>query len=297
MPTPTTYTFQQLLAEFPDDDACLDYLFDQLYGSLRHCPNCGVIAAEFYRVQGRKCYACIECRYQIHPTSGTIFHKSSTPLRLWFIAVYLISVSRNGIAATELERVLGVNYKTAWRMAHLIRGTMDQGNTLLKGILEADEVWIGGRRRSSNRFRNKTPVLGVVERKGKIRMLALDDVATARDVTEFLANNALVGSTLNTDESHLYHRASKVYKRQMVAHGRWQFVDGDIYTNSIEGAWTILKGEIGATHRSVTKDYLQLYINEMVWKYNHRNEVLFPLLIDKVIRARRRPKSKYPNSV
>lgn len=201
------------------------------------------------------------------------------PLQKWFYALYLFSVSKNGVAARELERHLDVNKDTAWRMANRIRSSMKQGTDFLKGAVEADEAYVGGRRRSSNRGKPKTPLLGAVQRRGKVRVKVIYDSPTTRDVTDFIASNVLVGSVLHTDESPLYHRLSKVYDRHAVNHSRYEFVRGDDYSNTIEGFWGLFKPYLIGTHRFASKHWLQLYVNEAVWKYNHRKEELYPLLL------------------
>lgn len=234
------------------------------------------------RVEGRKCYACVHCRYQLYPMAGTIFAKSTTPLRIWFAVIFEFAASRNGISAAEIERKFGVAPNTAWRIGMKIREAMKQDfGILLSGVVEADEAYYGGRRRSSNRLRNKTPILGVVQRGGQARVAVTDWASTAR-VTSFLGATVQAGSTLNTDESNLYHRAEKIYKRQTVKHGSYQFVDGDKYTNTIEHFWGMLKPSLLGTHRAVSKRHLQTYVNEHVWRYNHRGQTLFPLLLDAV---------------
>ena len=127
MKTPR-YTIDTLHQDFPDDDACLGYMFQQQYGNLPACPKCGVAKPRYYRARGRKCYACNDCGYQLSPLANTIFHKSETPLKKWFYAIYLFGVGKNGVSAKEIERHLGVTYKTAWRMAKQIRLMMQQGD-------------------------------------------------------------------------------------------------------------------------------------------------------------------------
>jgi transposase len=279
MAKPKPYSRAQFEAQFHSEDACLDALFTLRFGKLTCCPNCGVIAAEFYRVAGRRCFACVHCRHQLHPTAGTVMHKSTTPLRYWFLLFYQFSISKNGISAKEIQRDLGVTYKCAWRLAKQVRSVMQPDKKPLKGIVEADEAYIGGRRRSSNRFSNKTPLLGVVERKGRVRVM-VSDVASTKRVTDFLVANVLAGSVLNTDESLLYNRAANIYKRQTVKHGGFEFVRKDVHSNTIEGFWGNFKPYLDGTHRSVSKQHLQLYVNEAVWKYNHRQEPhLFHLLL------------------
>lgn len=162
------YTKKQFDSEYQDDNACLDAVFKNRYGDLDCCPSCGVIGAKFYRVSGRKCYACEWCGYQLHPLAQTIFHKSSTPLKDWFYAIYLFSVSKNGVSAKEIERHLGVTYKTAHRMARQIRSLMDEDGNSLGGNVEVDETYIGGRRKMARKFHNKSVVFGMVERQGKV---------------------------------------------------------------------------------------------------------------------------------
>lgn len=216
---PKEYSLAQFMAKFPDDDTCLDFLFKQRYANINCCPKCGVVAAEFYRVQGRRCYACVHCRHQLYPTANTVMHRSKSSLKTWFTALYLLSVSKNNVSALELQRHLGVTYKCAWAMAHKIRIAMSlDENRPLSGIVEADEAYIGGRRRSSNRFSNKTPLLGVVERGGRV-VIEVADHASATTAMSFLYRNVTKGSTLNTDESRIYHRAPQTYTHTTVRHG------------------------------------------------------------------------------
>lgn len=180
------YTVIQFHKDFPDDDACLDSIFQERYGDVNDCPNCGVTDTKFYRVRGRKCYACMHCGYQLHPLAETIFHKSSTPLKSWFYAIYLFSVSKNGVAAKELERHLGVTYKTAHRMAHQIRSLMADDSQIggPGKIIEADETYFG--KKDPRGMHNKTPVMGAVERGGEVRAVVVDVASTARS-KKFLA--------------------------------------------------------------------------------------------------------------
>ena len=117
------YTKKQFEAEYPNDDACLDAVFQDRFGDLKYCPKCAA-ETKFYRVKKRQCYACMHCGYQLFPLADTIFRKTTTPLKDWFYAIYLFSVSKNGVSAKELERHLGVTYKIAWRMCREIRKLM-----------------------------------------------------------------------------------------------------------------------------------------------------------------------------
>lgn len=225
----------------------------------------------------------MHCRYQLFPTAHTVMHRSTTPLKLWFTVIYLMAVSKNNVSALELQRQLGVTYKCALSLAHRVRISMClDDNEQLGGIVEMDEAYIGGRRRSSNRFSNKTPLLGMVERGGKLRIEVVDH-ASATTALDFLRRNLAAGSTLHTDESRIYYRAHQRYKHETVAHGNGEYVRGDAYTNTIEGVWGLLKPSWTGTHRSVSRKYMVFYAGEFVWRYNRRKEPqLFPLLLEAV---------------
>ncbi|MGB4762089.1 MAG: IS1595 family transposase [Candidatus Saccharimonas sp.] len=273
------YTARDFRRDFPNDDVCLDTIFSERFGDINTCPSCGVIGTKFYRVKGRKCYACKWCGYQLHPLSGTIFHKSSTPLTDWFYAIYLFSVSKNGVAAKELERHLGVTYKTAHRMARQIRSLMNEGGDKLSGNVEADETYIGGTTSSKNRFRNKTPVLGVVERQGEVRAIAVTG-ANASTAIPFLRANVASNSTIMTDDSRIYNRLKREYPHERVNHSAKEYVRGVIHTNTIEGFWSQMKRSIDGTYHCVSPKYLQYYVNEFVFRYNLRGVVVYPVLLE-----------------
>lgn len=156
------YTFKQFQEQFPNDAACLLAIMNIQFGGTRiTCPSCGVAEAQFHAMTTRKAFACQNCGHHIYPCAGTIFHKSSTKLTNWFFAMYLMTSTRHGVAAKELERQIGCTYKTAWRMAHELRKLMTSadGKGPLSGHIEIDETFIGGRNRGrghKNALKNKT---------------------------------------------------------------------------------------------------------------------------------------------
>lgn len=162
------YTKKQFEAEYPDDDACLEAVFLNRFGDLEYCPKCAA-KTTFYRVQKRQCYACQWCSYQLFPLADTIFRKTTTSLKDWFYAIYLFSVSKNGVSAKELERHLGVSYKTAWRMCKQIRLLMQQETEQLSGEVEVDETYIGGKHKQRYGDSKKQVVFGMVERNGRAK--------------------------------------------------------------------------------------------------------------------------------
>ncbi len=279
------YTLRQMQQTFPDDAACLDFLFKALNRNMAACPKCGVERPGYYRVKNRKCYECKDCGNQIYPLVGTIFQKSSTPLTLWFHAIYLLSVSKNGVSAKELERQLGTSYKTSHRMAKMIRLLMQERGRLGRhGFpIEVDEAYIKGRGKHHNYHDNSTPVLAAVEVGGQIRTRVVEK-ATLQTAMPFIFENVYKGSTLHTDESKIYKQVKQYYKHDSVRHIAKEFVRNGVTTNHIEGFFSQLKRSVDGTFHAVSPYYLASYVSEFAYRYNHRTEVMFPLLLEKVVR-------------
>ena len=282
------FTIDELHTQFPDDNACLDFMFEQFYGDLAACPRCGVVKPRFYRVRNRKCYACNDCGYQLSPLANTIFHKSETSLKKWFYAIFLFGVGKNGVSAKELERHLGVTYKTAWRMAKQIRLMMQEDGNMLSGIVEADETYIGGKQPEAKGtlWSNKTAVVGIVEKQkgtGKVKAFTTRH-ADATVTLPFLRANIQAGSTLHTDDSRIYSRVKRDFTHEFVNHSKLEYVKSGVHTNTIEGFWGQLKRSIDGTYHCVSPKYLQLYVNEFVFRYNYRTSAAFPALMKAAVR-------------
>lgn len=226
----------------------------------------------FYPIKGRRSYNCSWCGHQVYPTAGTIFHKSSTSLVSWFFAIFLMSTSRNGVAAKELQRQLGVTYKTAWRMAHEIRKLMGDKPTKFFGECEADETYIGGKR-AGKRGRGaagKTAVVGVANRRGGVQAKVISAV-NAANVIAHIRNTVSEGETIHTDEAHHYNYVAPLgYSHEAVNHARKEYVRARCHTNTIEGFWSQLKRSIDGTHHHVSPKYLQNYVNEFAFRYSNR---------------------------
>src|SRR5208337_2555552 len=162
---------QEFFKQFPDDDACLAHLMKTRFGEKLNCPKCKRYA-KFYKIKKQPLYVCQWCGHHIHPMVGTPFENSHTPLQKWFYAMYLFTTSRHGVPAKELQRQLGITYKTAWRMAHEIRKYMARvdGDDDLSGHVEADETLIGGKHSGirGRGAKGKTVVFGMVERGGDV---------------------------------------------------------------------------------------------------------------------------------
>jgi hypothetical protein len=265
------YNIKQFRAEFPDEKTCLQYIFNKKYPSLKG----------WYPVKGRKCFANAKGK-QIHPIAGTIFEKSSTPLTLWFYAIFLFSVSRNGVSAKELQRQLGTTYKTAWRMAKQIRALMVQGNDMLSGTVEVDETYMGGYKKHGFGGKGKTPIIGMVERDGKVKAFRVGDRQT-HTVLNRVRNNIARGSHIMSDKFGVYKKTKMLgYEHSAVNHWAKEYVRGKVHTNTIEGFWGQLKRSIDGTYHVVSKKYLQSYVNEFAFRYNHRTSPIFSAMMAKI---------------
>ena len=279
------YTIKDFDRDFPNDDSCLDYVFDKQYGKDYECPECHKTG--FYRVANRKCYACSWCGYQIHPLANTIFHKSSTNLKTWFYALFLMSSSKNGVAAKEIQRQTGVTYKTAWRMQRQIRKLMKPGNDPLKGTVELDDTYIGGKRpgKRGRGASGKTPVIGMVERNGNVKANVMSNLKK-QSVKPFISKNIEQKSTIYSDEFLSYNDLYKYnLNHDVIKHKVKEYVRGKVHTNTIEGFWSQLKRSIHGTYHSVSPQHLQLYVDEFAYRYNHRKSEtpLFYLLMNRLV--------------
>ena len=297
------YSVLEFMREFPDDAACLDYLWRQRYapdGEHAFCPRCQT-ARRFKRYEGkrvRQVWKCTSCTQELSPTAGTIFHKSSTSLHLWFYAMWIMTSTRCGVSAKQLERELGVTYKTAWRMFNLIRNrlmTQDYQGPL-SGEVEMDETFVGGKPRESYRrevaakgwnmqtayWDRKAVVFGAVERGGKVRATVVPN-SRGHVLRNVAREYVLPESTIYTDQYEGYLRLGDKYRHRRINHSARVYVDGDTHTQTIEGFWSLTKNGIRGVYHSVSKKWLQGYLNEYAWRYNHRDDprAMFRLLLQR----------------
>jgi transposase len=296
------YSIMEFDKEFPNDAACLDYLKDTLYPDGIFCPTCAKTTTH-YRVKARPAYSCQFCGHYEYPMVGTIFQGSATSLRLWFYGMYLMASTRCGISAKQLERELGVTYKTAWRMFKQIRSLMWQDDELLDGMVEVDETYIGGKAKWRNQGRKtgrgrggvgsgKVPVQGMVRRRtpsrpGKIAAQVVDNA----DAT--LAGNVrrrvLPETRVMTDEARAYQRLGDMgFDHDYVTHGAKVYVSGDVHTNTVEAFWSHLKRGISGVYHGVGPHKLQTYVDEYVFRYNNREAMgrgVFDALLSRIEKA------------
>lgn len=280
------YTIQDFEKQFPNDDVCLEWLKNHLFPNGILCVKSQKIT-NHYKMANRKSYSCQNCGNHFHPTANTIYHKSSTSLRLWFYATYLMASTRCGISAKQLERELGVTYKTAWRMFKQIRSMLAENDTTLSGKVEADETYVGGKMKGGKRGRgseNKTIVAGVVEREGSVITKVVPNVQ-AKTLVPFIQEKVLPESLIFTDELRSYNSLKyQGYEHKRVLHAQKVYVIGEAHTNSIEGFWSLVKNGIRGVYHQVSAKYLESYFNEYAFKYNRRQSVepMFMLFLRQV---------------
>jgi transposase len=249
IPKELRYTVADFYRDFPDDDTCLDYIREQRWpNGVSHCQKCKT-ERKHYRVSDRTAYACDHCGNHIYPLAGTIFEKTTTPLRLWFYAMYLMGSTRCGISAKQIQRETGVTYKTAWRMFKQIRSLLSEGDLQLEGpTVEVDETYIGGVRkgavgRQPGYDGKKTPVVAIVQRRGMVVAKAIPEV-DAHHLTGMIKKHVTPGSTVYTDELAAYNKIRFLrnddgiplqYRHRRIKHSSGVYVKGDIHTNTVEG--------------------------------------------------------------
>jgi transposase len=292
-------SIMEFMREYPDDAACLDALWRERFapdGHHAHCPKCER-ERKFHRTKTRASYTCDTCGLHVHPMKETIFEKSTTSLQLWFYAMFLMASTRCGISAKQLERELGVGYKTAHRMMKKIRTELmtDEDDEPLSGDVEVDETGWGGKPRTPTRsitigpprrpyFKPRPTVLGMVERGGRVRARVIPSRHGAPLSRAVLANIIPTTSILFTDDWGAYKPISGHFvDHKVIRHSEGIYVRGDVHTNTIEGFFGNLKTGMRGAYKKVSPRYLQSYVNEYTWRYNARQtgEAMFAQLVSR----------------
>ena len=264
-----------LIEKFPNDDECREALEEIRWPTGVCCTRCGDLNVLELPKHNR--WKCRSCGYQFSVMSGTIMHDSHLPLRKWFIAIYLMCESKKGISACQMQRTLGVAYRTAWYLCHRIREAMGNdpldGPTLV-GIVEVDETLVGGKKKGKGRAYkgNKTWVAGAIQRGGKVRIERIPNIKrgtlhdfisrTVKDEAEAIYTDELK-SYIGIEDSDTRH--------ETVNHSEEVWVVGDVHTNSVEGVWSLFKRSLtGAFHKMSVK-HMDRYLEEFEWRFNNRD--------------------------
>jgi transposase-like protein len=264
---------------FQDADKAREYLEKQVWPNGRVCPHCGAVG-EHYALQGASnrpgLYKCADCREPFTVTVGTIFERSKIGLHLWLQAVYMMSASKKGVSAKQIERMLGVTYKTAWFMCHRIREAMTPAtfNDLLGeggGTVEADETYWGPKgKKVVGGMDTKMKIVSLVERNGTKRSFHVANV-TGETVRAVLRSQVSPSANLMTDESKVYKKAGAEFaSHQTVNHSKKEYARGNVTTNTVESSFAIVKRGLVGTFHSVSAKHLQRYMNEFDFRWNTR---------------------------
>lgn len=270
--------------QFNTDDKCLDYLEQMRWPMGVCCLHCGSVKVSRVTRESKsknkrtRLYQCLEkgCKHQFSPTAGTIFHDSHLPLTKWFMAIALICEAKKGISACQIQRHLGINYRTAWHLCHRIRqATKETG--LLEGVVEVDETYLHPKRHRKGhpQPKKKEPdvVLGMIERGGKLRFIPVPDNKMA-SIEPHLLENLSPDALLQTDASVTYGiigRRNFPNQHRMIDHIK-SYGIGENHTNTIENAFSLLKRGVYGTFHKVSIKHLPRYCNEFSYRFNRRDK-------------------------
>lgn len=281
----------QIAKNFSDEDAAYQVVERIRWPHGPICPHCGVVGSAHYiaptdgprktrtgKETYRRVWRCEDCKQQFSVLVGTIFEDSKIPLSKWLIAIHMMSAGKNGVSALELQRTLGIAYRSAWFMAHRIRCAMDRpplsNNPKLKGIIEADETYVGGKEKGKRgrpgKESKKTPVVSLIERGGEVRSQTTTDV-TGETLGGLLTKHTEPDSRLMTDTFAAYNEPGKAFvSHETVDHSKDEYVRGDVHVNTAEGYFSQLKRSIDGTYHAVSRQHLPRYLAEFDYRYNTR---------------------------
>jgi transposase-like protein len=272
-------TLDELTAAFPDERSCIRHFRGIRWANGPFCPYCG--STKIYHFADDKTHKCGDCRQRFSIKVGTIFEDTKLPLRKWFIAIWLITSHKKGIASTQLARDVGVTQKTAWFMTHRLReaAKTKSFNKPLAGMVEIDETFVGGKERNKHEWKRqhagptagKTAVFGMLERDGNLRAMKVDDLS-AKTVQGKVVEHVELGSNIMSDESTSYIGLEGRFHHHTVNHSLGEYVrDYFCHVNGLEGAWSDFKRQVFGIHHWISAKHIDRYLDEFTWRYNRRD--------------------------
>jgi len=266
-------TLAEFLSFFRDEETCRKHFEQIRFANGDFCPHCK--HDKIFRFSDGKRFRCNKCKQDFTIKTGTLFGESKLPLQKWFIAIYLLTTSKKGISSIYLAEQIGVSQKTAWFMDMRIREAFKQGKGKLIGVVEVDETCLGGKHNRKYGFKKKAAIMGMTKRGGKIRAFQIPNRET-HIVLNKLTENVNKNAHVMTDDAGVYRKVIRVgySKHNSIKHSRRQYVKGDVHTNSIESFWALFKRNYHGTYHSMSKKHLQRYIDEVVFRFNNRQDSL-----------------------
>ena len=277
----------ELFEQFPDDATAEVWFEEQRWGTAgepSHCPMCGDTAKQ-RPVKSRKPlpYWCGSCRRHYSVRTGTVMHRSRIPLQKWAIAIYLWSTSLKGVSSMKLHRDLKITQKSAYFMAQRLREAWSDMPSGMGGPVEADETYVGGKRKNMSNAKRKqlagtgrgavgkVAVAGIKDRKTRQVSARVMEATKADDLQGFVRDHAVAGATLYTDDAGAYQGMSD-YDHESVKHSVSEYVRGQAHTNGIESFWSMLKRGYHGTFHHISEKHLHRYVNEFATRHNLREE-------------------------
>ncbi len=273
-------SLMELVTALPDEQSCIDHFRAIRWKSGAFCPYCG--STKVYDFSDKRTHKCGDCRQRFSIKVGTIFEDTKLPLRKWFMAIWMITSHRKGISSAQLARDIKITQKSAWFVLHRLRfaARTKSFNRPLKGEVEADETFVGGKEKNKHAHqrtggkqggKGKVAVLGMLERGGELRAMTVDSV-TAREVQGKINEHVAPGANLMTDEAKVYNGLEARYNRHSVNHSAGEYVKWYFcHVNGLEGAWSLFKRQVYGIHHWISAKHTDRYLSEFTWRYNLRD--------------------------